>query len=392
MSEITLDRVTKQFGPETAVDDLSVTIRDGEVLGIVGPSGCGKTTTLRLLAGFESPTRGTVSFDGEDVTRVPPERRGVGLVFQSYALFDNMTVIENVTFGPKMHGVPKGERRERARDLLDLLDIGELADRDPRTLSGGQQQRVGLARALAIEPRVLLLDEPMTGLDARLKRTLRIEMGRLLDELGVTTLYVTHDQEQAMAMCDRIAVMNDGVVEQVGAPAEVYESPANSFVADFVGASNVLPASITDGTADLGFATVDVGPATVGAEPSTDGTDSATVGADPGGNVDSGANVAGAGGRSDHGGSDHIGSDAGGEAPADVSLAIPPDGFRPGAGPIEATVTHRFYLGEAIHAVAELPDGTTVTVELDRDGAPPARPGDSLSLSVDESRVHVIRG
>lgn len=234
MSEITLDRVTKQFGPETAVDDLSVTIRDGEVLGIVGPSGCGKTTTLRLLAGFESPTRGTVSFDGEDVTRVPPERRGVGLVFQSYALFDNMTVIENVTFGPKMHGVPKGERRERARDLLDLLDIGELADRDPRTLSGGQQQRVGLARALAIEPNVLLLDEPMTGLDAKLKARLRDEVGELLSDLDVTGLYVTHDQEEAMLMCDRIAVMNEGQIEQVGTPREIHDSPATEFVSEFV--------------------------------------------------------------------------------------------------------------------------------------------------------------
>ena len=234
MADITLDSVTKRFGDTTAVDAVSLTIGDGEVLGVVGPSGCGKTTTLRTVAGFETPDEGRVLFGGEDVTHVPPERRHAGLVFQSYALFDNMTVRGNVEFGPKMHGVPADERRERATRLLELVGIADLADRDPRTLSGGQQQRVGVARALAIEPSVLLLDEPMTGLDARLKRRLRDELGALLDDLGVTALYVTHDQEEAMVMCDRVAVMNDGVVEQVGTPREIHESPATEFVADFV--------------------------------------------------------------------------------------------------------------------------------------------------------------
>ncbi|MFB6156920.1 MAG: ABC transporter ATP-binding protein, partial [Haloferacaceae archaeon] len=228
MAEIRLDDVTKRFDSTVAVDGVSLTVRDGETLGVVGPSGCGKTTTLRLVAGFETATAGTVAFDDETVTHVPPERRNVGLVFQSYALFENMTVLENVTFGPKMHGVGRAERRDRARELLDMLDIGGLAGRDPATLSGGQQQRVGLARALAIDPEVLLLDEPMTGLDEKLKRSLRREMADLLDDLGVTTLYVTHDQQQVMSMCDRVAVMNDGVVEQVGTPTEVYESPANA--------------------------------------------------------------------------------------------------------------------------------------------------------------------
>jgi len=234
MSRITIDDVTKRFGDTTAVDGVSLDIDDGEILGVVGPSGCGKTTTLRTLAGFETPTSGRVLFDGDDVTHRPPETRNVGLVFQSYALFGNMTVRQNVEFGPKMQGVSEDERRERATDLLSMLGIPELADRDPATLSGGQQQRVGLARALAIEPHILLLDEPMTGLDAKLKTRLREEVGDLLSELDVTALYVTHDQVEAMEMCDSIAVMNDGQVEQVGTPREVYESPASSFVSEFV--------------------------------------------------------------------------------------------------------------------------------------------------------------
>lgn len=234
MARVTLDSIQKRYGETTAVDDVSFTVDDGEILGVLGPSGCGKTTTLRTVAGFETPTAGTVSFDDRDVTHVPPENRNVGLVFQEYALFDNMTVRENVAFGPKMHGVEKPERRERAATLLEMLDIGDMADRDPTTLSGGQQQRVGLARALAIEPAVLCLDEPMTGLDAQLKARLRDEVGDLLSELDVTGLYVTHDQEEAMLMCDRIAVMNDGRLEQVGTPREVYESPATEFVSEFV--------------------------------------------------------------------------------------------------------------------------------------------------------------
>jgi len=234
MARVTLDSVQKRYGETTAVDGVSFTVDDGEIVGVLGPSGCGKTTTLRTVAGFETPNSGTVSFDNRDVTHVPPENRNVGLVFQEYALFDNMTVRENVAFGLKMRGVGHSERRERADDLLDMLGIGEMGDRDPTTLSGGQQQRVGLARALAIEPSVLLLDEPMTGLDAKLKTRLRDEVGQLLADLDVTGLYVTHDQEEAMLMCDRIAVMNDGRLDQVGTPREVYESPATEFVSEFV--------------------------------------------------------------------------------------------------------------------------------------------------------------
>ncbi|WP_096391505.1 ABC transporter ATP-binding protein [Halopenitus persicus] len=234
MARVTLDSIRKRYDETTAVDDVSLTVADGEIVGVLGPSGCGKTTTLRTVAGFETPTSGTVAFDDRDVTHAPPENRNVGLVFQEYALFDNMTVRENVAFGPKMRGIGKAERNERAMELLDMLGIGGMADRDPTTLSGGQQQRVGLARALAIEPAILCLDEPMTGLDARLKSRLRDEVGELLSDLDVTGLYVTHDQEEAMLMCDRIAVMNDGRVEQIGTPREIYDSPATDFVSEFV--------------------------------------------------------------------------------------------------------------------------------------------------------------
>ena len=231
---VAVDGLSKRFTDTLAVDEVTLTVEPGETVGLVGPSGCGKTTTLRAIAGFETPDQGRVLFDGEDVTDVPPEQRDVGLVFQSYALFDNMTVSENVEFGLRMRGMARSAREERVGQLLEMLGIDDLAARDPTTLSGGQQQRVGLARALAIEPRILLLDEPMTGLDARLKTRLQEEIGSLLDDIDVTSLYVTHDQAEAMVMCDRIAVMNDGRIEQVGTPDEVYERPANGFVADFV--------------------------------------------------------------------------------------------------------------------------------------------------------------
>lgn len=257
---VRIDDITKRFDETLAVDDVSLTVEPGETLGLVGPSGCGKTTTLRTVAGFETPDAGRVLFDDEAVTHVPPEQRDVGLVFQSYALFDNMTVRENVEFGLQMRDVSPEQRAKRASELLDLLDIGGLGDRDPTTLSGGQQQRVGLARALAIEPRVLLLDEPMTGLDAKLKSRLQEEIGTLLEDIDVTSLYVTHDQAEAMVMCDRLAVMNDGRIEQVGTPAEIYESPANGFVADFVGTSNRLDATVQNGTLDLGHAAIEAPP------------------------------------------------------------------------------------------------------------------------------------
>ena len=337
---VQLRNITKRFDETTAVNDISLTVEPGETLGVVGPSGCGKTTTLRTIAGFETPTEGEVLFGQEPITNVPPEQRDVGLVFQSYALFDNMTVQENVEFGLKMRDVPTAERTERAEELLELLDIGELADRDPTTLSGGQQQRVGLARALAIEPRILLLDEPMTGLDAQLKNRLQREIGGLLEELDVTALYVTHDQEEAMVMCDRIAVMNEGIIEQVGEPEEVYAQPANAFVADFIGTSNLLPGRIEDGRLDLGFAAID-------AET----------------------------GRGAHKG--------------EVTATIRPEAFEVSqSGSFEATIEESFYLGEHVQVLATLPNGESLTLHLD--SRLEYTPGDTITLSVDPADIHFI--
>jgi putative spermidine/putrescine transport system ATP-binding protein len=333
---VQLDGITKRFDETLAVDDVSLTVEPGETLGVVGPSGCGKTTTLRTVAGFETPTDGSILFGGADVTTVAPEQRNVGLVFQSYALFDNMTVQQNVEFGLKMRSVPKSERAERATEMLAMLDIAELADRDPTTLSGGQQQRVGLARALAIEPRVLLLDEPMTGLDAKLKTRLQTEIGALLDEIDVTSLYVTHDQTEAMVMCDRIAVMNDGRVEQVGPPREVYERPANSFVADFVGSSNRLPATVENGALDLGHAMVDAPP---------------------------------------------------GAPDGDVTVVARPEAFELNGGPVEATIETRSYLGEYVRATARTPDDRELTLRFDPMDAPDDQ---DVTLSLDTERVHIL--
>ena len=257
MTTLDLSGVTKRYGEETALDDVSLSIDDGEFFTLVGPSGCGKTTTLRLVAGFESPTTGRISFDGRDVAGVPPEDRGVGVVFQNYALFPHMSVAENVAYGLRFAEPPGGVTTDdRVAELLDLVDLAGFERREPTALSGGQQQRVALARALAPGPRSLLLDEPMSALDAGLRERLRGQIKTIQRELGVTTLYVTHDQEEALAVSDRVAVMNDGRVEQVDTPRGVYERPETSFVASFVGDNNLFEGRITG--IDDGTVTVDV--------------------------------------------------------------------------------------------------------------------------------------
>ncbi|HYH87885.1 MAG TPA: ABC transporter ATP-binding protein [Solirubrobacteraceae bacterium] len=244
---VELAGVTKRFGTFTAVDDLHLTITQGEFFSLLGPSGCGKTTTLRLIAGFEQPTEGEIRLDGEDVARVPPYRRNVNTVFQSYALFDHLDVSENVAFGLRRRKVAKGEITQRVGEALELVSLAERARARPDELSGGQRQRVALARALVNRPSVLLLDEPLGALDLQLRKQMQIELKRIQREVGITFVYVTHDQEEALAMSDRIAVMSDGVVQQLGAPEEVYEQPAKAFVAGFIGISNLLPATVENG-------------------------------------------------------------------------------------------------------------------------------------------------
>jgi spermidine/putrescine transport system ATP-binding protein len=245
--EVELRALCKSFDKVAAVDSIDLDIAPGEFFSLLGPSGCGKTTTLRLIAGFERPSSGDVLLDGVSLAAVPPDRRNVNTVFQSYALFPHLDVLDNVCFGMRYQKVAKAERRRRAREALELVELGELASRRPHQLSGGQQQRVALARALVLRPSVLLLDEPLGALDAKIRRQLRLELKALQEEVGTTFVFVTHDQEEALSMSDRIAVMNGGRVDQVGTPREVYGSPATLFVADFLGVANVMRAEAVGG-------------------------------------------------------------------------------------------------------------------------------------------------
>jgi ABC-type Fe3+/spermidine/putrescine transport system ATPase subunit len=239
-ADVELRGVTKRFDDVTAVDALDLTVRSGEFLSLLGPSGCGKTTTLRLVAGFEHPDEGAVLIGGRDVTRVPPYKRDVNTVFQSYALFPHLSVLDNVAYGLKQRGLTKPERARKAREALQLVQLVQLERRKPRQLSGGQQQRVALARALVMEPKVLLLDEPLGALDLKVRKELQIELKRIQSAVGITFVYVTHDQEEALAMSDRVAVMNAGRIEQLGPPQEIYDTPATPFVADFIGETNFI--------------------------------------------------------------------------------------------------------------------------------------------------------
>jgi len=251
VSKLVLSNVSRTFGSVTAVDDFSLALEQGEFVSLLGPSGCGKTTTLRMIAGFLDPTRGTIEMDGEVISApgssLPPEKRKMSMIFQSYAIWPNMTVADNVAFGLQVRRLPRADIQARVEQILDVVQMRHLRDRYPAELSGGQQQRVALARAIVVQPAVLLLDEPLSNLDANLREEMRYEIRRLHDEFHITTVYVTHDQAEAMVTSDRIAVMNEGRVEQVDAPRALYARPRTRFVAGFIGRTNFLDGEVRDG-------------------------------------------------------------------------------------------------------------------------------------------------
>jgi ABC-type Fe3+/spermidine/putrescine transport system ATPase subunit len=256
MSKLVLRNVSRTFGSYTAVDNLNLTLHEGELVSLLGSSGCGKTTTLRMIAGFITPTQGTIELDGEVISSpqssLPPEKRKMSMIFQSYAIWPNMTVEENVGFGLKLRKVPAAEAKRRIDEMLEVVQLGRLRDRYPAELSGGQQQRVALARSMVVKPSILLLDEPLSNLDANLREEMRFEIRRLHDEFKMTMVYVTHDQAEAMVTSDRIAVMNQGRIEQIDAPFELYRNPKTKFVAGFIGRTNFLTGRSRAGAVDFG--------------------------------------------------------------------------------------------------------------------------------------------
>jgi len=267
MTFLALNNLSKAFGTSVAVHDFSLTVERGEFISLLGPSGCGKTTVLRMVAGFEQPGQGSVVIDGEDVTHLAARSRRIGMVFQSYALFPNLTVAGNIAFGLKVAGMAREQIETRVGEMLALIGLPQLRNRYPAELSGGQQQRVSLARALAIRPRILLLDEPLSALDAKIRVSLRDEVRAIQRELNITAIFVTHDQEEALALSHRVVVMSQGNIEQVGTPAEIYRAPRTPFVATFVGTVNLLPCVVTDavaGTVRLGDAPLATGRALPG--------------------------------------------------------------------------------------------------------------------------------
>lgn len=348
--EVELDRLTKRFGATAAVHGLSLSVGRGEFFTLLGPSGCGKTTTLRIVAGLVEPDEGRVLFDGRDVTRLPPWDRNLGMVFQNYALWPHMTVFDNVAFGLVERRVPRGEVRRRVAEVLEKVGLAGMEGRFPSQLSGGQQQRVALARALVVRPGLLLLDEPFSNLDAKLRVQMRGELARLQRELGITTLYVTHDQEEALVLSDRMAVLDSGRLVQAGTPRELYENPRDVFVADFLGGANLLPAVVV--RRGSGEAEVEV-----------------------------------AGGRL----SVPLEAEA---APGEpVWLSVRPEHLelaaqgRPGA--LRGTVQSTDYLGWTLQAEVVLADGTRVQVRGLDPGAP-LRPGQAVVLQLRSDRARVF--
>lgn len=338
---VELNDLTRVYGTVKALDGLTLRIEPGELVALLGPSGCGKTTALRILAGLDKATSGTVSVDGRDVGGVPANKRDMGMVFQAYSLFPHLTVLDNVAFGLKMRGTAKLDRLSRAADMLDLVGLSEHKDKFASELSGGQQQRVALARALAIRPRVLLLDEPLSALDAKVRSQLRDEIRRVQLDVGTTTLFVTHDQEEALAVADRVGVMSQGKLEQVAAPADLYANPATPFVAEFVGLNNKVPATVSNGRAELL------------------GTSVPTLA----GSVSSGRGLAMV-------------------RPESVTVTADPAGT--------STVSSVAFLGAISRVYVSMADGTVLSAQMASSAARDFTPGDRVTVGVDSDGVLVV--
>jgi len=354
---IVLDGVRKTFGSFVAVQGADLSIARGEFFAMLGPSGCGKTTTLKMIAGFEQPTSGRVMLEGADVSRVPPYKRNVNTVFQQYALFPHMTVADNVAFGPRSRGVSRAESDSRVKEMLDVVRLADFATRKPAQLSGGQQQRVALARALVNYPSALLLDEPLAALDLKLREAMQLELKRIQREVGITFVFVTHDQGEALTMSDRIAVMSEGVVEQVGTPEDVYHRPASLFVAGFIGSANVLPGIACDLDGDDVVVKLECGP---------------------------------------------IVRAAAGRAPAigdPVSVMIRPERLQVAVAPgadgcsLDGVIRELIFQGASARLQLELSDGTEIVTHVDPDDDLPfLRPGERVNVTWNSGAAYLLAG
>jgi len=336
---VELNELTRVYGTVKALDGLTLHIEPGELVALLGPSGCGKTTALRILAGLDEATSGTVFVGGQNVSNVPANKRDMGMVFQAYSLFPHLTVLDNVAFGLKMRGKAKSDRTSRAADMLDLVGLSAHKHKYASELSGGQQQRVALARALAIQPRVLLLDEPLSALDAKVRSQLRDEIRRVQLEVGTTTLFVTHDQEEALAVADRVGVMSQGKLEQLAAPADLYANPATPFVAEFVGLNNKVPAEVSGGRAHLLGTSVPALQGSVAKGLAMVRPESVTVSPDPSGT---------------------------------------------------STVSSVAFLGPISRVYCALPDGSVISAQMASSAARVFSPGDKVSVGVEPSGVLVV--
>ena len=343
---VEIRHAVKRYGTVTALQDVSLAIGDNAFFTLLGPSGCGKTTLLRLIGGFEEISGGEILLFGQDIAHLEPNHRPVNTVFQNYALFPHMSVLDNVAFGLKMKGMDRTARKARAGRMLEMVHLSGYADRLPAQLSGGQQQRVALARALAPEPRVLLLDEPLSALDLKLRQAMRVELKTLQEETGITFIFVTHDQEEALTMSDRIAVMNAGTIQQVGTPRDIYEAPVNRFVADFIGETNILQADVH--TMSQGTATLSIAGQTL--------TCPAT-----------------------------------GVPPGQHHVSIRPERVTLAARGLPATVERVIYLGTDLHVIMRLASGDEVRMRMQNAGhATPPEPGASVHLNLEEGALRLL--